>query len=81
MSLSGTTVSFLLNESCDTFSNMISQYKNISLTYIDEAKLQFEKEKHLFKYIDDENNGIDSFFKRCYIFYEFTYQFKGVKKY
>ena len=39
MSLSGTTVSFFLNESCDTFSNMISQYKNISLTYIDEAKL------------------------------------------
>ena len=35
--------------------------------YIDEYQIQA-----IHDYIDDENNGIDSFFKRCFIFYEFT---------
>ena len=35
--------------------------------YIDEYQIQA-----IHNYIDDESNGIDSFFKRCYIFYEFT---------
>ena len=35
--------------------------------YIDEYQIQA-----IHDYIDDESNGIDSFFKRCFIFYEFT---------
>ena len=35
--------------------------------YIDEYQIQA-----IHNYIDDESNGIDSFFKRCFIFYEFT---------
>jgi len=35
--------------------------------FIDEYQIQAVHD-----YIDDERNGIDSFFKRCYIFYEFT---------
>jgi site-specific recombinase XerD len=35
--------------------------------YIDEYQIQA-----IHNYIDDEKNGIDSFFKRCFIFYEFT---------
>ena len=35
--------------------------------YIDEHQV-----KAIHDYIDDENNGIDSFFKRCFIFYEMT---------
>ena len=35
--------------------------------YIDEHQI-----KAIHDYIDDEDNGIDSFFKRCYIFYEKT---------
>jgi len=35
--------------------------------YIDEYQIQA-----IHNYINDEKNGIDSFFKRCYIFYEFT---------
>ena len=35
--------------------------------YIDEYQIQA-----IHNYIDDERNGIDSFFKRCFIFYEFT---------
>jgi site-specific recombinase XerD len=35
--------------------------------YIDEYQIQA-----IHNYVDDESNGIDSFFKRCFIFYEFT---------
>jgi len=35
--------------------------------FIDENQIQA-----IHDYIDDERNGIDSFFKRCFIFYEFT---------
>jgi integrase len=35
--------------------------------YIDEYQIQA-----IHNYIDDDSNGIDSFFKRCFIFYEFT---------
>ena len=35
--------------------------------YIDEYQVQA-----IHDYIDDEKNGIDSFFKRCFIFYELT---------
>jgi len=35
--------------------------------YIDEYQIQA-----IHNYIDDEKNGIDLFFKRCFIFYEFT---------
>jgi|TARA_B110001454_G_scaffold195390_1_gene197635 site-specific recombinase XerD len=35
--------------------------------YIDEYQIQA-----IHNYIDDDSNGIDSFFKRCFIFYEIT---------
>lgn len=38
-SLSSTSVSFLLNNNCDSFSNMIVRYKNVSLDYIQDAKM------------------------------------------
>ena len=41
--------------------------KNAQEYYIDEHQI-----KAIHDYIDDEDNGIDSFFKRCYIFYELT---------
>lgn len=39
ISLSSTSISFFLNHSCDGFSNMIVRYKNISLDYIQDAKM------------------------------------------
>ncbi len=39
VSLSSTSVSFFLNNSCDGFSNMIVRYKNVSLDYIQDAKM------------------------------------------
>ncbi len=39
MSLSGTTASYLLNQNCGLFSDMVVQYKNVSMGYINDAKL------------------------------------------